>query len=45
MGEPRCSIFDRDRIVVARATARLDAPTTEGDRVLHMLTGLAPLVR
>ena len=25
--------------------ALLDAPQTEGDRVLHMLTGLAPLVR
>lgn len=25
--------------------ALLDAPTTEGDRVLHVLTGLGPLVR
>ena len=25
--------------------ALLDAPTSEGDRVLHVLTGLGPLVR
>jgi len=25
--------------------ALLDSPTTEGDRVLHVLTGLGPLVR
>ena len=27
------------------AVALLDAPTIEGDRVLHVLTGLGPLVR
>ena len=45
MEEVEGLIFDGGAIVVAGTTVRPDAPTTEGDRVLHVLTGLGPLVR
>jgi hypothetical protein len=45
MEEVEGSIFDGGSGVTAGATVLLDAPTTEGDRVLHVLTGLGPLVR
>ena len=45
MEEIAGSIFDGTAVVVAGTEARVDAPKTEGDGVLHPLTGLDPLVR
>ena len=45
MEEAEGSILDSGTVVVAGTTVLLGAPTTEGDRVLHVLTGLGPLVR
>jgi hypothetical protein len=42
--EVESSVFDDDKVVVADTTARLDAPATEGYRVLPVLTRMSPLM-
>ena len=45
MREFQGSILGGYVVVLGGTTLFLDTPTTEGDRMLHMRTGLVPLVR